>query len=205
MMPKRLVLLSGVALILMGVRSVEPAAAKGPDAPPDWFDAVEKIASDHFSSLPDYRANDLLNQDMVKPLLDRLRQRGFLKETDMNRILKKVPAKGEFLVDQLATPKGRAFMRRSSIYPGAYDRLDRLGRMIHGRQTVRDLIRGPDGDQMLKYMTQSPGGRNLGKMLSQDPGAGQFNAPTGRIYTEAMLTTELRGSCVNPQENTKTR
>ncbi|MEN6406431.1 MAG: hypothetical protein ABFC77_08165, partial [Thermoguttaceae bacterium] len=206
MMRRHLILLSGVALVAMGVLSGFPAGhVVAATTPTDWFDEVEKTVSRHFSSLTDYQANDLLHREMVKPLLDRLCEQGFLKRTDATRILDKVPTKDEFLVDQLATPNGRAFMRRVSVYPGAYDRLDRLSRMAHGRQTVRDLIRGPDGEKMIEYMTQSPGGRNLGKMLSRDPGAGQFNAPTGRIYTEAMLLAELRSCCVNPQKSPKPR
>ena len=85
-------------------------------------------------------------------------------------------------------------MRQISSYPNAYDLLDRLSRLPRGRQTVRDLIRGPDGYKMLQYMTTSAGGRQMGKQLSNSPGAGKFNEPTGRIYTAEDLLRRLEQS-----------
>jgi hypothetical protein len=80
------------------------------------------------------------------------------------------------------------------VYPNGYDRIDRLSRLPLGQQTVRDLIRGPGGEKMVAYMTTASGGKELGKMLSNDPQGKQFNAPTGRIYTVAMLLDRMKQS-----------
>ena len=55
---------------------------------------------------------------------------------DDKQILERVPAKDEFLAEQLRTRSGRKFMRQISRYDNAYDRLDRLSRLPHGEQTV---------------------------------------------------------------------
>ena len=56
------------------------------------------------------------------------------------------------------------------------------------------LVIGADGYKLLDYMTQTQGGSDLGRMLSQDPNAGNFNQPTGRIYTDGQLVARLRTS-----------
>ncbi len=85
-------------------------------------------------------------------------------------------------------------MRQSGKYPLAYDRIDRLSRMIMGEKNVRALIRGPDGYKMIQYMTSTPYGRNMGQMLSQDPRGADFNSPTGRLYTADALLGRLQQS-----------
>jgi len=197
----RLTLTAGLVWLAMAVASVVAAAQDTVQKPPATqteipipaYKDIERVVSKHFGRQPDFQPRDLITRDQVKPLLGQLKRLG-LPLADADQILELVPAKGEFLVDQLSTPAGRRFMRDASEYPGAYDRLDRLSRMIHGKQTLRDLIRGPDGYKMIEYMTTAPGGKSLGKMLSKAPHAGKFNEPTGRIYTVDMLLARLEES-----------
>jgi hypothetical protein len=167
------------------------ASAAGKDVPP--FSEVQQTVWRCFQSRPDFQPNDLITCEDVAPLLSQLQQKGFPLR-DAKQILEKVPAKGEFLVSQLSTPNGRKFMRRITVYPDGYDRLDRLSRLPLGQQTVRDLIRGPGGDKLIEYMTTSSGGRELGKQLSNVPNGEKFNAATGRIYTVPMLLDRLQQS-----------
>src|SRR4029079_4973518 len=113
---------------------------------------------------------------------------------DRAEIMKLVPGESEFIVRELRSAEGRTFMRQSGKYPLAYDRIDRLSRMIMGEKNVRALIRGPDGYKMIQYMTSTPYGRNMGQMLSQDPRGADFNSPTGRLYTADALLGRLQQS-----------
>jgi hypothetical protein len=187
----------GAVAVFLGVLSALAAApagsppAKGGPLPP--FSEVEQTVTRYFAARPGYRPGDVITRDAVKPLLAELQKQG-LPLPDAKQILEKVPAKGEFFVDQLSTSNGRKFMRRIAVYPDGYDRLDRLSRLPRGQQTVRSLIAGPDGDKMIQYMATTKGGRELGQMLSQDPGGRNFNGSTGRIYTATQLLSRLRQS-----------
>lgn len=186
-------LLSGMAASLLGIASAVAAtpASSPKDKPIPPFVEVRQDVERYFRAMPDFQLGDLLTRDDVAPLLAQL-QRTWLSPVDAGKILEKVPVKGEFLVNQLSTPDGRKFMRSIAAYPDGYDRLDRLSRMPHGQQTVSALVRGPGGAKMIQYMTETPGGRELGKQLSNAPTGRDFNAPTGRIYTVAMLLDQLQ-------------
>lgn len=194
-MRHRILLLSGMAVLVLGlvpaIAATPATQPKGKTIPP--FLGVRQTVWQYFQATPDFQPGDLIVREDVAPLLAQL-QRTWLPPADAGKILEKVPAKGEFLVSQLSTPDGRTFMRRIANYPNAYDRLDRLSRMPHGQQTVSDLVRGPGGEKMIEYMTKTPGGKELGKQLSNSPDGKQFNAPTGRIYTVAMLLAQLQQS-----------
>jgi hypothetical protein len=154
---------------------------------------VRQAVLRYFQGRPDYRPGDMITREATEPLLNRLREVG-LPLSDAKQILADMPSTEGFLAKQLSTPNGRDFMRQISRYPDAYDRLDRLSRLPRGQKTVRELIRGPDGYKMIQYMTTAKGGRQLGKQLSNSPGAGDFNAPTGRIYTVEDLLRRLEKS-----------
>jgi hypothetical protein len=188
----RIILLSGIASIALGVVELS-VAAPGGSKPVPPFASVQQAVWRYFQARPDFQPADLITREDVAPLLIELRRKG-LPLADAEQILEKVPAAGEFLVDQLSTPNGRKFMRRIAVYPNGYDRIDRLSRLPLGQQTVRDLIRGPGGEKMIAYMTTASGGKELGKMLSNNPEGKHFNAPTGRIYTVAMLLDRLKQS-----------
>lgn len=187
--------------ILLSILFLSVAIGRGAEVPPmppkpqeiPSMAEVKKTVSDHFAAKEDYESGNLILREEVKPLLEKLRKQG-LPLPDAKKILDNVPQKEEFIARQLATPDGRKFMRRISQYPMAYDRLDRLSRLPRGRSIVQELIRGPGGERMIEYMTTAAGGKELGRMLSNSPGAGDFNAPTGRIYTAEMLLDRLEKS-----------
>jgi hypothetical protein len=191
---RRQTILLGVTVVLSSV--VFAAAAdpqRGGAKPIPSLSEIKQVVLRYFQAKPDYRAGDLITREDVEPLLGKLQQKG-LPLPDAKQILDKVPAKNEFLTQQLRTPGGRKFMRDISGYTDAYDRLDRLSRLPHGQQTIRDLIRGPDGYKMIEYMTTAPGGKALGNQLSNAPLGKDFNAATGRIYTVEMLLLRLEKS-----------
>lgn len=186
-----LLLLAGTIGVCLGLVRGMAAATAGKSIPP--FSEAQQAVSRYFGARENFRSGDLITREDVEPLLAQLQKKG-LPLSDAGQILQNVPAKGEFLVDQLGTPDGRKFMRRIAAYPDAYDRLDRLSRMPHGQQTIRDLIRGPGGEKMIEYMTTTSGGKELGKMLANAPTGEKFNAPTGRIYTVELLLARLQQS-----------
>jgi hypothetical protein len=147
----------------------------------------------YFQAIHDFRTTDLINRDQVEPLLIQLERSGF-PLSDKKKILARVPATSDFLVEQFSTPDGRKFMRRIANYPEAYDRLDRLSRLPLGKQTIRDLIKGPGGEKMVQYLTTTPGGKEMGNMLSEVPKGAGFNDPTGRIYTVDLLLRQIKKS-----------
>lgn len=158
---------------------------------PEWPQVVQTVRQ-HFAAAeqPPWM---ILSRDQAAAVLERLAQLG-LRPADREQILQQIPAAEEFLVAELRTPQGRQFMADIAAYPGAYDRLDRLSRLPRGKQMVRDLIRGPDGYKLIEYLTTAPNGHELGRQLSRTPKGKQFNQPTGRIYTEAMLLERLHQS-----------
>ncbi len=156
----------------------------------------------YFRAQRDWRPGDLITRDQVEPLLAQLR-RTMLPLPDAKQILGDVLAKDSFLAEQLRTRNGRKFMRQISGYDDAYDRLDRLSRLPHGKQTIIDLIRGPDGYKMIEYMTTTPGGKALGKQLSNAPKGKDFNDATSRIYTVEMLLQRLERSRAATLKNAK--
>ena len=195
-MCRRMALVNCVTAVLLGVGpgiAAAPVGDRSDGKPIPSFAEVRRTVLEYFEEQPDFKSGDLITRDEVAPLLSLLKKQG-LPLADAKEILKKTPAKGEFLVDQLSTKGGRKFMRQISAYPNAYDRLDRLGRLPHGKQTVRDLIRGPGGEKMIEYMTTTQGGKELGKQLSNAPDGKRFNRPTGRIYTMALLLDQLEQS-----------
>jgi hypothetical protein len=202
---RRFVLMERIVCFLVAMLAAlayaDPPSAANPLPP---FDEIDRAVQEHFQSLPDYRSTDLITRDQVEKVLTKVVNLG-LPLPDRQKILDRVPSRGEFLVDQLATPKGRDFMRAIAEFPDAYDRLDRLSRLPRGKQTVQDLIRGPDGAKMIEYMTTTPGGGAMGRMLSQDPGGTNFNASTGRIYTQVLLVSELKKSYLAAQKKTATK
>ncbi len=171
------------------------------DKPLPSFADVREAVIRHFELLPGYRPGDIIARSDVAPLFGRLGRLGF-SVANREAILKKVPTDGDFLVRELRTRRGRKFMRRIANYPDAYDRLDRLSRLPHGKRTVHDLIRGPGGYKMIKYMTTTPGGKNLGRQLSNAPKGTDFNKPTGRIYTVKLLLAHLKLSYAAAKKGT---
>lgn len=160
-------------------------------ADPIKQDEVEKTVREYFATKPHYQKGDLISRADVEPLFDRLVARGFSLGDAESRMGMFLPHRS-FLVTELSTPDGRAFMRKVSQYPGVYDRLERLSWMPAGRQTLRDLIRRPDGPEMLKSMTSPEGASAVEKILGGDVHGANFQLPTGHIHTEQQLIEWLR-------------
>jgi len=179
-----------LVLVLFPGGNTTARAAQPPNLP-DWSKVVRTVR-DYFAAI-EQPAHEIISRDQTLALLDRLTALGF-KSPDRAQILEQIPTEEDFLVVELRTRNGRAFMEDIAEYPHAYDRLDRLSRLPRGKQMVRDLIRGPDGYKLIEYMTTAAGGRELGRQLSRTPKGKKFNEPTGRIYTQAMLLKRLKQS-----------
>jgi hypothetical protein len=156
------------------------------------FTDVEKIVAGHFSKA-ELAGDTVISRSQVKPLFGKLLKAGWrVKEAE--EIYKHVPADDDFIVEQLRTTKGVGFGNDVSAFPGAWDTIDRLAELPHGRSTIRRLVKGPDGYKMIEYITTSRGGANMATMLSQAPGGNAFKKPTGKIYTVPMLMDRLKES-----------
>ena len=114
-----------------------------------------------------------------------------MKLQDRDAFLNRFLTQNEWLYQQLTTSEGLAFSKQIASFELGFDRVDRLSRMPIGRQTIIDLIRGPDGYKMIEYMTTSSGGKEMGKMLSQASTGQDFNKPTGKVYTPTLLIKAL--------------
>jgi hypothetical protein len=189
-MQRPIILLSATLILLVQATLMAADTPATAPKPIPSMSELRQVVLRYFQAQPDYRAGDLITQDKVEPLLVQIQRMG-LPLPNAKQILNSVPAKNEFLAEQLRTRKGKKFMRDISGYKEGYDRLDRLSRLPHGQQTIRDLIRGPDGYKMIEYMTTAKGGKALGEQLSNDPLGKDFNAKTSRIYTAEMLLRRL--------------
>jgi hypothetical protein len=156
------------------------------------FDVVTAALVDYFASLKNYRAGDLLSQSQIAQALDRVEQTGW-KVPNRDAIVQHALADNSFLVKELATPKGRQFMRHIGKDAGAYSRLDRLTTISHGRHLVHDLIqKNAGGYELIEYLATTAGGKNLGRMMAGAQQGVDLNKPTGRIYTADDLMAALQ-------------
>ncbi len=187
--PIFLLIVSAVAMAICCPGKILLAQEKTPALPK--FEDIEKTVWRYFQAQGDFQPSALITKEQVEPLLTELKRMGF-NLPDPKSTLDKLPLKDEFLPRELDSPAGRKFMENIAKYPEAYDRLDRLSRLLHGKRTVHDLIYGAGGYKMIQYMTATPGGKEMGKMLSQAPRGADFNKPTGRIYTMPMLLKHLQ-------------
>ncbi len=186
-------LLTASVCVLSLAGPVELIWAKPPVPAKDDFAPTRQQVLAYFRQKPDYRPGDFVTREDALPLLNKLQKSG-LPAADAGKIASQMVGRSEFLAAQLATPQGKAFMRRIARYPNAFDRLDRLSQLPRGEQTIRDLIRGPGGERLVQYMTETNGGKNLGKQLSEIPNSPDFNSPTGRIYTAERLLDQLQAA-----------
>jgi hypothetical protein len=169
---------------------METVLAQGQAPSLPKFEKVEEAVWRYFQSQPKFQASMLITKEQVQPLLSGLARMGF-NLPDAKSILDKLPAGNEFLVAELYSPAGRKFMERIAKYPEAYDRLDRLSRLPHGKQNVHDFIYKPGGERMIQYLTTASD-KELSKMISNGPAGADFTKPTGRIYTVPMLLAQLQ-------------
>jgi hypothetical protein len=156
-------------------------------------DQLQALVLQHFASLPDYEAGDLITQSATAKLFQKMEQQGWMV-ADGSELLERVLPEDDILVQQMRTKKGRKFWSKICTLPGGIDRLDRLARMPQGEANVRDLIQKiPDGDKWIEGMTTTRRGQRMGERLSRSPGNRDFNKPTKRIYTAEILLQELNG------------
>ncbi|MDZ7616997.1 MAG: hypothetical protein U1E05_08335 [Patescibacteria group bacterium] len=180
------------ASLVAGMGSGIHASDGTPALPP--FAAVKSTVEQHYAAISEFEQGDLITRDQVEPLLAQLDRLGW-NVADGQAILGQTLPPGEFLPGQLrGSKKGLAFMRAVSGMPLAYDRLDRLARLPHGKQTVHDMIHKAGGTELVQYLTTAKGGKELGKMLTHAPRGHDFNKPTGRIYTVSQLLDQLEAS-----------
>jgi hypothetical protein len=182
----RRLLTVAAAFIVGGLNLLPPAAAF--DLPE--FAEVEAAVSNGLAREKDLGPSDVVSRSQVRKLLDAVERLGWTLD-DRREIESRVLDDGAFLIAKFRTPGGKKFMRKIASLPLAYDRIDRLAQLPQGRSTVERLIKGPDGHKLLQYMAEEQGGRELAKMLSQD-GRGNFNKPTGKLYTAEQLLAELK-------------
>jgi hypothetical protein len=158
------------------------------------FDDVKAIVHKELAKHDGYRYNDLLTSEWVAKALDAVEKKPGWKIEDADAIAGKFLSDGDYLVRQLRTRKGTAFMRHFSGTPQAFDRIDRLRGLPRGNGRIPELINDPGGYTMILYMATTEGGRNMGLYLGSVKGGKNFNKPTGRLYTEKQLLDRLQES-----------
>ncbi|NLX98202.1 MAG: hypothetical protein GXY83_18740 [Rhodopirellula sp.] len=161
------------------------------DTKPPSFEQVERAIRDSLQSRPDVAQGGIISRSDAEVALQKAESLGW-KTPDRAEILDAVLPDTDYVVQQLRTSDGKRFSAKIDGLTGAFDRLDRLARLPHGKQTVRDLIQGKGGDRLIEYLTNTPGGAEMGRMLSKTPSGSQFNKPTGRIYTIEMLLARMK-------------
>ena len=175
---------------------------------PEWSE-IESVVNGHFSEASDSKTtsrrksrrraqpeqlqeNDLITQQDVSGLFKKIETLGWeINQHDRKKILDRLLSESDFLVRQLRTTHGKQFMRKISILPGGYDRIDRLRKMPRGKKRIQEFIKGPDGYKMIEYLTTAKGGKNLGKQLSKAINGKNFNEPTGMLYTQKDVLEHL--------------
>ena len=136
--------LAGMTLLLCQYSNLSSAASQDEQPLPSFAQVKETLAR-HFEG-SGIEANDLICQSDVKPIFKLLQMLGW-EVVDSREILTRVLPDNNFLVRQLKTKAGHKFMRQVAGFPQAYDRLDQLSHLPQGKQTIRAMIRGPDGVQ----------------------------------------------------------
>jgi hypothetical protein len=175
--------------LLVSVLIAAISVGAAPTAKSSGGNNAKAIVTDYFAQVKNHAPGDLVSRGQVREVLDRVEKRNG-KLADRAKLEQKVLADDSFLVTKLRSSSGTKFMRQIASMPLGYDQLDRMSQLPQGRGTVERLVRGPDGYKLLEYMTKEPGGKDMAKMLSKD-GAGNFNKPTGKIYTAEQLVKEL--------------
>ena len=107
-------ILLGIASAVLADSTGDPTKVK--PIPP--FSEVQKTVRQYFQKQPDFQPGDLITREQVEPLLVQLQAMG-LPLADAKQILDKLPAKGDFLVEQFGTPSGRKLRAASLRIPAS--------------------------------------------------------------------------------------
>ncbi len=186
-----------LAILSIGMIGTTSTFAAPPAKAPEWK-TVEATVKKTLAKREDYQPQDILSRSDLQKVVAALKLKGW-KVSEGQQLVERALPDDDILVQLLrGSKKGLEFMRGSAKYDLAYDRLDRMIRFYGGVLTIKQLIKGPDGYKMVQYFTETayrgncivdilPRGEN-----GQLPSSKGFNEPTGKIYTEKMLLTELK-------------
>ena len=160
------------------------------------FSKVDNVVRRHFESLSGHQEGDLISQTQVKPIFGAIELLGWTV-SDSASIKNSVLPDSNYLVEQFRTPKGKAFMRKVSASPLAYDRLDQICRLPNGKLMINDFLRFPNAE--VTFTNKSPlAVSRLERLQPTNRRNGQdktdLDQPTGRIYTVDALVARLKGS-----------
>ena len=180
-----------LGLILLLLMTNSSAGATPMNRPLPDFAVIQGVVQRHFLTETDYKPGDIITRSQVESALEGVEAVGW-RPLGADTMVKDTLEDQAFLPRSLRTDAGLKFMQQIKGDADAYDRLDRLSAMPHGRADILAMIKGPDGWKLIDYMTQTQGGENLGKQISNAPTGHNFNKPTGRIYTEADLLSRLK-------------
>lgn len=187
---RRLVILVGVCLYPILMASDTAYAAEPRPKLPEYRQ-VEQAVRAHFKSLANYEPGDIITRSQVEPLFRQDKLMGWLG-AERATLLGQLLTDEDFLVTELRSPAGRDFLPQIANYPDGLDRLDRLSRLGQGRKAVHNVITVRDGYKLIETLATTRNGTALGNSLSKSAAGADFNKPTGRIYTVAMLLTRLK-------------
>lgn len=176
-------------LLVLGSRIVAAAPAEEPPLPP--FEDVVRAVGSYFAGVPGFQQGDLIRRSQASEALQAVAATGW-EVPDAAALAERALADNSFLVRQLASGNGQAFMRKVAKMPDGFGRLDRLSTTRDGKKHIEYLIRVKDGHLLIEYMATTPGGRNLGRQLTNVPGGANFNKRTKRIYQAEQLLAELK-------------
>jgi hypothetical protein len=155
------------------------------------FQEVEEVVKKTLAGNKKYYEYDLITQSDAVKVISQIKSIGW-EVPDSRKIVGRFLPQGDFLVKQLYSRRGKAFMRKISKMPGGYDRIDRLRYIPKGKRAVTSLIKSKGGEEMIKYMTTTQQGKNMGSLVSKSRNGRNFNKLTGRIYTGKQLIEELK-------------
>jgi hypothetical protein len=161
-------------------------------AMPDWK-TVESTAKQHLKSLPNYQAGDILSQGQIKPLLAKLAKAGW-KLSDQKELLGQIAADDDFIVRQLRSKSGMKFMRSTGGSAEQYDYLRRLSETKGGDRAVTDILKLPNGNDVLTALTKSKAGKDISRRMAAGPHTQGYDTPTAYLYTETQVLARLKES-----------
>ncbi len=174
-------------LILVLANSIGSAAETNLPTWPTVRDTVTK----YFAAKPGHRPFDLISQNDVEPVFDELRRIG-LPPRDVEAAADGFLPSNSILVVTLSSEPGRAFMRKVSKFPEAYDRLERLTWLEGGQNILRELIANPNGPKQVERWTTTAGAKEMAAKVAKDPRGMNFSLPTGHMHTAEQLIEELK-------------
>lgn len=163
---------------------------------PQWLE-LKKVVDKFFAEQRGRQPYDILVSSEAKATIELLSKAGW-KPKDSAKLLARVCGDGDFLVRELKTKEGRAFLAATGSEANVYDRLDKLIQHSGGDRLVSSIIRLPNGPSFMRPKP-TPGFGTLMDLLpkgasGKTPIDPTFNKPTGKIYTSAAWIKELEAA-----------